>query len=76
MYSFFIIGKMCFAAGSNGFAGRICPAGRSVENSDIEYEEWWQHTPLSEYNTNAEWLWFNFVDPDTIFWTGIQLLDG
>jgi len=36
---------MCFAAGWNGFAGRIWPAGRSLENpDDIEDdEEWWQH---------------------------------
>ena len=55
---FFIIGRMRFAAGWNGFAGRICPAGHSVENRDIDYEEeWWQHTPLSESNTNAERLW-------------------
>jgi len=44
---FFIIGKMCFAAGWNGFASRICPTGRSAENPGIDYEEeWWQHTPL------------------------------
>jgi len=65
---------MCLAAGWNGFAGRICPANRGLENPDIDYEvEWWQHTPLSESNTNAERLWFN---TDTIFWAGIQLLDG
>jgi len=69
---FFIIGKMRFAAGWNGLAGRIWPAGRSVENPDIDYEEkWWQHTPLSESNTNAERLWVNSVYRDTIFWTGI-----
>jgi len=69
---FFIIGKMCFPAGWNGFASRICSAGRSVENPDIDYEEeWWQHTPLSEYSTNAERLWFNSIDQDTIFLTGI-----
>ena len=68
---------MCFAAGWNGFAGRILPAGRSVENLDIDYEEeWWQHTPLSESNTNAERLWLNSVDRDTIFWARKQLLDG
>jgi len=74
---FFIIGKMCFAAGWNGFAGRILPVGHSVENPDIDYEEeWWQHTPLSESNTNVERLWFNSVDTATVFWTRIQLLDG
>ena len=31
------------------------PAGNSGENLDIDYEEeWWQHTTLSESNTNAE----------------------
>jgi len=40
---------MCFAAGWNGFAGRIWPAGRSLKIPDINYEEeWWQHTPLSD----------------------------
>jgi len=68
---FFILGKMCFAAGWNGFAGRIWPPGRSVENPDIGYEEeWWQHTPFLESNTNTERLWVNPVDTDTIFWTG------
>ena len=68
---------MCFAAGWNGFAGGFCRAGRSVENPDIDHEEeWWQHTPVSEYNTNAERLWFNYVDMHTTFWTGIQSLDG
>jgi len=44
-YYFFITGKMCFVAGWNCFAGRIWPAGRSVENPDRDYEEeWWQHT--------------------------------
>jgi len=63
---------MRFAAGRNGFAGRIWPPGRSVENPDIDYEEeWWQHTPLSESNANTERLWVNSVDMDTIFWTGI-----
>jgi len=42
----------------------------------IDYEEWWQHTPLSESNTDAERLWFNSVDTGTIFWPGIQLLDS
>ena len=77
IYYFFIIGQMCFSAGWNCFASRICPAGRSAENPDIDHEEeWWQNTPLSESNTNTERLWFNSVDRDTIFWTGIQLLDG
>jgi len=68
---------MYFASGWNGFAGRTWPAGRSVENPDIDYEEEWrQHTTLSESNTNAESLWFNSViDTDTIFWAGIQSLD-
>jgi len=49
-------GEMASQVG-NGFAGRIWPVGRSVENSDIDYEEEWrQHTPLSESNTNAERL--------------------
>jgi len=68
---------MCFAARWNGFAGRMWSAGRSLENTDTDYEEeWWQHTPMSESNTNAEQLWFNYVDTDTIFWAGIQLIDG
>jgi len=68
---------MCFADWWNGFAGRIWPMGCTLENPDIDYEEeWWQHTPLSESNTNAERLWFNSVDTDTIFWARIQLLDG
>ena len=63
-------------AGWNGFAGLIWPAGRGVENPDINYEEeWWQHTPLSESNTNTERLWFVSVDMDTICWARIQLLD-
>ena len=32
---------MCFVAGWNGFVGRIWPAGNSVENPDIDYEEEW-----------------------------------
>jgi len=28
--------------------------------------EWWQHTPLSESNTNSEHLWFNSVDTDSL----------
>jgi len=61
--------------GENGFAGR--PAGCSLENPNIDYEEdWWQPAQLSELNTNAERLWFNSVDTDTIFWAGIQWLDG
>ena len=36
-----LLAKMCFAAGLNGFAGQIWPAGRSVENPDIDYEEEW-----------------------------------
>jgi len=32
---------MPFMAGQNGFAGRICPAGRGAENPDIDYEEEW-----------------------------------
>ena len=40
---------MRFVTRWNGFVGRIGPAGRSVENPDIEYEaEWWKHTPSSE----------------------------
>jgi len=76
IYYFFIIGKMCFVAGWNGFAGQIWPAGRSFENPDIDYEEeWWQHTPLSESNTRGERLWFNSIDTDTIFLAGMQVLD-
>ena len=42
---------MCFAAGLNGFAGRIWPAGSSVENPDIDYEEeWWQPTTFTKSN--------------------------
>jgi len=68
---------MCFAARWNGFAGRIWPSDRSLENPDIDYEEeWWQHTPLSESNTSGEQLWFNYFDTDAIFWARIQLLDG
>jgi len=77
MCYFFIIGKICFVAGWNGFVGRIWPPHRSVENPDIDSEEeWWQHTPFLESNNDR--LWFNPVDGDTIFWTGIriQLLDG
>jgi len=51
-YYFFIISKMCFGAGWNSFACRILPAGRSVENPDIDCEEeWWQHAPLLKSNT-------------------------
>jgi len=51
---------MPFVARRNGFAGWIWPAGHGVENHDIDYEEeWWQHTPLSESNTNAERLLVN-----------------
>jgi len=76
IYTVFIIGKMCFATGWNCFVCRIYPTGRSMENPGIDYEEeWWQHTPLSESNTNTERLWFNSVDRETIFWKGIQLLD-
>ena len=74
---FFIIGAMCFAAGWNGFAGRISPPGHSLENTEMNYgEERWQHTPLSKSNTNNERLYFNSVDTDTIFWARIQLFDG
>jgi len=45
IYYFFIIGKMCFESGWNGFSGWIWPAGRSLEILDVNYEEeWWQHT--------------------------------
>jgi len=51
---------MRFAARWSGFAGRmIWPTGRSLENPEIVYDkEWWQHTPLSESNINAERLLF------------------
>ena len=49
--------------------------GCSAENPDIDYEEeWWERTILLESNTNAEWLWFNSVDRETVFRTWIQLL--
>ena len=68
---------MCFATGWNGFIGRIWPAGRSVQNPDIDYEEeWWLRTPLSESNTHGERLWVNSIDTGTIFWTGIRWLGG
>ena len=69
--------KCVLRSDENGFAGQIRPVGSSLEKPDVNYEEvWWQHTPLSESNTNVERLWFNCVDMDTIFWTRIQLLDG
>jgi len=77
IYYIFIYGKMCFASGWYAFAGRNCPAGRRAENPDLDYEEeWWQHTPLWESHTNAERLWCNSVDRETIFWAGKQLLVG
>ena len=39
-------------------------------------EERWQHTPLREFNTNGERLWFNFAYMNTNIWTGIKWLDG
>jgi len=74
---FFIIENV-FCVRWNGFAGRmIWPADRSFENPDIDYDkEWWQQTPLSESNTNAERLWFNSVDTDTIFLAEIEWVDG
>ena len=72
-----MIGKMRVEAGWNGFAGLIRPSDRSLENPDVNYEEeWWQHTPLSESNTNNERLWLNSVHTDTIFWAGIHAFDG
>jgi len=48
---------MCFAAGWNDLVDRIWPRGHTAKNPDIDYEEeWWQHTPLSESNTNTERL--------------------
>ena len=73
MLYFFIIGKMRFAAGWNGFALQIWPPGRSLENPDTNYgKERWQHKPLSKYNTNNEPLYFISVDTDTIFWAEMQ----
>ena len=43
----------------------------------LDYEDvWWhwQHTPLSESNTNGERLWFKSSDTDTNFWARIQWL--
>jgi len=44
---------MHFAAGRNAFVGRIWPAGCSLETPDIEYEEWWEYTPLSESSSTV-----------------------
>jgi len=47
----------------------------TVYSMHVECEkEWWQHTPLSESNTNGELSWFNSPDTDTIFWAGIRWL--
>jgi len=74
---FSLLAKCILRPGETASQVRFCPAGRSAENPDIDYvEEWWQHTPLSESNTNAERLWFHSVDVDTMFWARIQLLDG
>jgi len=35
MYYFFILDKMASQAGWNGFAGRIWPAGRSLETPGL-----------------------------------------
>ena len=77
-YSIFsLLAKYVLQPDENGFAGQIWPEGRSVENPDIDYKEkWWEHTPLSECNTNAERLWFNYVDTGAFFSARIQLLDG
>ena len=80
----FFVNIIFFHYWKNAFCGRVkwlrrldFSADHSVENPDIYYEEeWWQHAPLSESNTNAEWLWFNSVGRGTIFWAGTQLLDG
>jgi len=45
-------------------------------NREDNEEEWWQHTPLSESNTNGERLWFKSPDTDINFWAGIHWLDG
>jgi len=45
-------------------------------NREDNEEEWWQHTPLSESNTNGERLWFKSTDTDINFWAGIHWLDG
>ena len=47
-----------------------------LKTTDIDYEEWWQHTPLSESNTNGKPLWFNSTHTDTNFWAEILWLDG
>jgi len=81
--STFFVNTLFFHHWQNVFCGRVqmasqirfWPAGRGAVNLDIDYEEeWWQHTPLSESNTNTERLWFDSVDMDTIFWAGIQFV--
>jgi len=71
-YYFLIVGKTCFAARWNEFAGRIWPAGCSLalDNPDANYEEdWWKHTPLSESNINCERLWLvDSVNSNTVIW--------
>jgi len=45
-------------------------------HAELDYEEWWQHTQLSESNTNGEQSWFNSPNKDTNFWAGMKWLDG
>jgi len=39
-------------------------------------QEWWQHTPLPESNTNCERFWYSSSDTDKNFGAGIKWLDG
>ena len=62
--------------GLNWSACRMRPAGRSLATLMKTEEKWWQHTPLSEFNTNGKQPWFISPDTDTNFWGGTQWLDG
>ena len=53
---------------------KLCALAARAFRSQHYEEEWWQHTPLSEYNTHSQRLWFNSSDTDTNFWAEIQCL--
>jgi len=67
---------MCFAAGRNDFALRRSDLSRGPSCGEPWYRPWrgvvTAHT-IVEVQHNAERLWFNSVNRDTIFWTRMQL---
>jgi len=45
--------------------GYMAHRQKMLHTPDIDYDEWWQYTHLSESNTLCERLWFKSTDTDT-----------